>query len=133
MDNLRRHREILLHCQVVEYLRSLEGPRDAKFNEAWRAMVSDVPRLEPNASTGKLKISGNDIEDGAFAGSVWTDQSADGAALDGKAEIFYSRQAAEEVRDVLKCQQRHVKVPGWAWQWRRFVEVRRRGVPGEEA
>jgi len=81
MDDLRRNREILLDCQVVEYLRRLEGARDAELNKARCAMVRDVAGLKPDASAGGLKISGNDIEDGAFAGSIRSDKSPDGAAL----------------------------------------------------
>ncbi len=106
-----RDPHIVQHRQIAEQPDILEGATDAQRGNLMRRLAHQFGSLEADTAFRGLINPGNQVEDGGFAGAVGTDDAHQFAGVEIQIEIGDRAQAAEEMPDLSRGQQRHMAFP----------------------
>ena len=90
-----RERDVLEQRQFSERPRDLERPPDAAVADHVRGQAADLGALKPDRASGRAQIAGDQVEGGALAGAVRTDQAQNLAGADLEGHLVDGQKAAE--------------------------------------
>src|SRR6185312_881561 len=126
----RREPEILLHAEPVQHRGDLRLDADAEPHDVVGAPAGDVLAADhhPAARLRAAQLAGDRFEEGAFAGAVGSDETAQLALAQREGHVVYGEHAAEAHREVLRLDHRlaHVGASCVATRRRRVPRVWRR-------
>ena len=80
LHGLRGDAHVLEHAELREQVRDLERLGDAEMGEAVLRLGGDVAALEPDAPGARRERAGDEVEEGALAGAVRSDDRGQAAA-----------------------------------------------------
>jgi hypothetical protein len=98
---LGHQQEVFQHRHAFEFTRNLKGTHQLACEDAVRTQTVNTFALEQDASGVGTVVTGNHVEQGGLAGTVWTDQAGDGAATDGHGAVIDRHQTAKTLDHLL--------------------------------
>src|SRR5699024_2274810 len=91
----RHQHQVFAHRHAAELMRDLKRAHQAQMKQAIGRYADDVAAFQGNAAGVGLLKTGNNAEQGRFAGAVGADQTSDAAALDAERTAIHRLNAAK--------------------------------------
>src|ERR1700691_3379967 len=89
------YQHILIHAQALKRLCDLKHTRDSKPAKMMCEQAVDATVLIPNLAGRWHKITRHHVEDGRFAGTVWSDDGRDASSGDRNVDTVDGPESAE--------------------------------------
>jgi hypothetical protein len=102
----RNHHQVLQSGQMREFLRDLEGARQAVLEQFMCRKPGNILAVEQDRARGRRERSRDHVEHGRLAGAVRADQAGDRAAFDFERTIVDRHDASEAFRNVSDLDER---------------------------
>ena len=114
MTQQRSAQDVFTHGHIGKGRRRLKRPRQPVFHDLVRRKPTDIAPLEPDRPGGGRQGSGDEVEAGRLARTVWPDQPGNRTFLSSKTDIRQSRQATEPLGQVADFKNRTHGLPPFA-------------------